>query len=67
MLLLHVYGLYATQKYKEKKNNKNKKIKRYHESGDALQGSGLTRFLCFWGPLPYVKEGPIIISFENMF
>ena len=65
MLLLHVYGLYAAQKYE--KNNKNKKIKGYHESGDALQGSGLTRFLCFWGPLPYVKEGPIIISFENMF
>ena len=49
------------------KNNTNKKIKRYHESGDALQGSGLTHFLSFWGPLPYIKEGPIIISSENLF
>ena len=39
-----------------KKTNKNKKIKRYHEFGDALQGSGLTHFLSFWGALISKKD-----------
>ena len=63
-----MFMVYTQRKNMKKKNNENtKKIKRYHESGDALQGSGLTHFLSFWGPLPYIKEGPIIISFENLF